>query len=261
MPCILHGGDGDNLAIDEDKGLFHCFTCDKAGDVITLYALMEGISNSEAAKRLAQEYRVEGVQWTPRRVFDEMKSWQPSGPLPEVQLPSSKVLNGYRRFSKYAISHFDLRLVDTGVLIPIRDIDGRVVGYTIRQINILPKYLNNTNLKKSQVVYGLYENKHEIQEARQVIVCEGPFSAIRVWDQGYSNVVATLGAPMSPAQAHLLAPFVSKVRVLYDGDEKGRESAKKIQENYSALFNVEIITLPDGKDPDNVGLLGKYLQQ
>lgn len=268
VPCPIHGGDGYNLAVDDDKGLFHCFKCDAAGDVIRLFALLENVSDTEAARKLADQFRITGsMPATHRQVFNQVRDWHKKVQLPEVTLPSNKPLNGYRRYSIEAIRHFDLRLVDTGVLIPIKDIDGRCVGYAIRQINILPKYLNNPNLKKSEVVYGLWENKEAILARREAIVCEGQFSAIRVWDSGFPNVVATMGASMSPAQAHLLAPFVSKIIVLYDGDKpdmkgkrKGEEGARKIKEDYSSLFNIDIRYLPTGTDPDNVGDLNYILQ-
>lgn len=268
IPCPIHRGTGYNFAVDERKGLFHCFKCDAAGDVIRLYALLEDISDAEAARRLTEQYRVVGnISATYRQSFNQVRDWNKKIQLPEVKLPPNKLLNGYRRYSIEAIRHFDLRLVDTGVLIPIKDVEGRCVGYAIRQINLLPKYLNNPNLKKSEVVYGLYENKQEIAARREAIVCEGQFSAIRVWDSGFPNVVATMGASMSPVQAHLIAPFVSKIIVLYDGDKpdmkgkrKGEEGARKIKEDYSSLFKVDIRYLPTGTDPDSVGDLNYILR-
>jgi DNA primase len=278
VPCPIHGGDGYNFAVDERKGLFHCFKCDAAGDVIRLYSLLENISDAEAARRLTDQYRIAGsISATNRQVFNQVRDWNKKIQLPEVILPKSQSLNGYRHYSSEAIQHFNLGLVkdcqvdkfwiELGVLIPIKDIDGRNVGFAIRQVNALPKYLNNSNLKKSEVVYGLWENKQEIASRREAIVCEGQFSAIRVWDSGFRHAVATMGASMSPSQAHLLAPFVSKIIVLYDGDKpdmkgkrKGEEGARKIKEDYSSLFKVDIRYLPTGTDPDNVGDLNYILQ-
>ncbi len=278
VPCPIHGGDGYNFAVDEDKGLFHCFKCDAAGDVIRLYSLLENVSDSEAARRLTDQYRIAGsMSTTYRQAFNQVRDWNKKTQLPEVELPPNKPLSGYRHFSVEALQHFHLGLVkdcqvdkfwiDLGVLIPIKDVDGRNVGYAIRQINASPKYLNTPSLKKSEVVFGLYENKQEIAARREAIVCEGQFSAIRVWDSGFPHVVATMGASMSPSQAHLLAPFVSKIIVLYDGDKpdmkgkrKGEEGARKIKEDYSSLFKVDIRYLPTGTDPDNVGDLDYILQ-
>lgn len=260
IPCPIHGGESWNsFSVDEDKGLFHCFTCGAAGDVITLLAKLDGISNIEAGRRLVSEYGIKSTNQEFDTVWHELKRWEPKLPMPLVELPSSKLLSGYRRFSKEAIEHFDLRLVPTGVLIPSRDEHGRLVGYAIRQVNCEPKYLNSAGFRKSDVLFGFYENWEQVLHKMTAIVCEGQFSAVRVWDSGYKNVVATLGASMSPSQAHLLSHYASKLVILYDGDEAGRKGAQKIKELYSSIFNINIINLPEGEDPDvaDLSILGE----
>lgn len=257
IPCLLHGGDGPNFGVDENRGLFHCFTCGAAGDVITLLAKLEGIPNSQAAWQLVEQF---GIKGTPevrnfRGVLNDAKNWTPRHQLPEISLPESKRLNGYRRFSAETIDYFGLRLVPNGVLTPFRDLDGRYVGYSIRQINMDPKYLNSKGLKKSEIVYGLYENRYWIKDQNHTaIVCEGQFSAMRVWQTLRYNVVATLGASMSPTQAQLIALYANRLIILYDGDEAGRAGAQKLKESYSAMFRIEIKTLREGTDPDNADL-------
>ena len=257
IPCPIHGGDNwSSFAIDDEKGLYHCFKCEAGGDVVNLFAELEGITVIEAGKRLVSEFNIKslGGSQSFQEAWNEVKKWEPKESMPIIELPPSEPLNGYRRFSKEAIDHYGLRLVPTGVLIPFKDENGRLVGYAVRQINLEPKYKNSTGLKKADILYGLYQNLDAIKRRRYVFICEGQFSAIRVWDYGCHNVVATLGADMSPTQARLLAPYVEKIIVLYDGDQKGMESAQKIKENYSSLYRVEIITLPDGQDPDTADL-------
>lgn len=255
IPCPIHLGEGYNFGVDNTKGLFHCFVCEAAGDVIKLYSLLENITNGEAARRLAFEFNVRPGENVPtlRRVMQEASNYQPHNPLPLIELPESQPLEGYRRLSKEAIEHFGLRLHPEGVLIPFRDWGG-IVGYSIRQINKLPKYKNMTDFKKSEYVYGLWENDQYIAATKKVLICEGPFDAIRVWDGGWKNVVATLGASMSPTQANILCHWVSKVFILYDGDDKGRSAASQIKDKYSSLFDIQIITLPEGEEPDTADL-------
>lgn len=254
--CPIHGGKDDyNFAVDEDKGLFNCLSHCGGGDVVTLYAKLENISLIEAAKKLSEEYHIRsGESITFRSIVNEAKQWTAPQIQPEIELPPNRVLNGYRKYSKEAIKHYDLRLTDRGVLIPITDFQGRLVGYSIRQIGKQPKYLNSTGLRKSELLYGLDRNKNNIASTGFVVLTEGQLDSIRVWDYGIKNVVASMGAGMSTTQAHLLAPFVSKVVVLYDGDEAGREAAKKIKESFSTLFQIEIKDLPEGTDPDTADL-------
>jgi DNA primase len=191
-----------------------------------------------------------------------VQDYKAKHPLPEIDLAAEmarldlhpKPLDNYRRFSKEAIDHFGLQLVESGVLIPFRD-GPRTLGYSIRQVNKLPKYLNSTDFRKSEYLYGLWENELYIAEApKAVYVVEGQFDCIRMWDSGFRNVVSTLGATMSTQQANILTYWVSKIIVVYDGDDKGRTQAKQIKEKYSALFNIQIIDLPEGADPDTADL-------
>lgn len=266
IPCILHGGDGYNLAIDEERGLWHCFTNCGGGDVITLYARLENLTTIDAARRLSVEYSVKatGTARNFREVLNDSRSWEPKAPLPEIELPHNKPLwYSYRDFSPEATKNYELvwAVEPAGILTPFRDLSGRLVGYAIRQIVLEPKYLNSTGLKKSEFLYGLYQNLDAVKRHRYAIICEGQFSAVRVWDYGYKNVVATLSADMSPTQANLLVPYVDKIVVLYDGDKAGRLGATKIKESYSALYKIQIIFLPEGFDPDNVENLREILNE
>jgi DNA primase len=256
IACLLHNGDGPNLSVDDDKGLFHCFTCGQGGDCIALYAALENLSNAEAARILAQDYKIESrASSNLRGLVRSLKQYKIAGlELPGVLLPVSKPLTGYRRYSPEAIKHFDLRLTDDGVLIPFHDEKGRLVGYATRQINRKPKYLNSTGLSKADILYGLFLNQTVIREANEVILVEGQFDCIRVWDAGFKNVAATMGSSLSPSQARLLMPLVSKIVVLYDGDDAGRKGADEIKRKYSSLFKIQIKTLPDGIDPDTASL-------
>lgn len=253
IPCPIHGGENwSSFSVDEDKGLFHCFKCGAAGDVVTLLAKLEGVSNIEAGRRLMAEHGIRAANRDRNfdAVWDEVKRWEPQVQMPTIELPPSEPLTSYRGFSLAAIEHFGLRRVPTGVLIPFRD-SARIVGYAIRQTDRQPKYLNSEGFRKSDLLYGFAENEQDIIGAPMAaIVCEGQFSAIRVWDAGYFNVVATLGASMSPSQAHILASWCSRITILYDGDEAGRKGALKIKELYSSILNINIINLPEGEDPD-----------
>jgi DNA primase len=256
IACPIHNGDGLNFSVDDDLGLYHCFTCGAAGDCISLYAALENLSNADAARKLSQDYQIEMKSpMVLRKTVRDLKNYQESQTeLPTVTLPESRQLNGYRKYTQDAIKHFDLRLTDQGVLLPFRDMEGRIVGYSIRQINRQPKYLNSEGLRKADILFGLFENQADIRTANQVILVEGQFDCVRVWDAGYRNVAATMGSSLTSSQARLLMPLISTIVVLYDGDNAGRSGAEEIKKRYSSLFKIEIKQLPEGIDPDTANL-------
>jgi 5S rRNA maturation endonuclease (ribonuclease M5) len=88
---------------------------------------------------------------------------------------------------------------------------------------------------------------------KDLILVEGVFDALRLWQAGYRETVATLGAHVTELQRNLvkrLAP--GSVVLLRDADDAGagRESAIKDAKALSeAMLNVSIANLPDGTDP------------
>lgn len=256
IPCVIHGGESYNLSIDDDMGLYHCFTCGAAGDVVMLLAKLEGLSNVQAGRRLAAEYSVKNAAPNGNAVWAELKRWNPKTveKLPTVELPPSEPLSEYRGFSKQTIERFGLRKVPTGILIPFREeMAGRVVGYSIRQIGHWPKYLNNEGFRKADYLYGMYEwIEAGYHDPKGVIVVEGQLDCINLSDKGVKNVVALMGSTMSPSQAHVLGYGVARVTVLLDGDDTGRVGARKIKQLYDSIFSIRIIDLPDGRDPGDL---------
>lgn len=63
--CPVHGGDNPTaFKVDPDEGLWHCKTrCDRGGDVVTLYQLLEGHPDAKtAAAMLLMEFGHEPPQ-------------------------------------------------------------------------------------------------------------------------------------------------------------------------------------------------------
>lgn len=82
---------------------------------------------------------------------------------------------------------------------------------------------------------------------------------------GFTNVVASMGTALTPAQVALLLRYGSKILLAYDVDAAGAKAGafgatellRLVTELGSAdggpsLVDVGIVRLPDGKDPDEV---------
>jgi 5S rRNA maturation endonuclease (ribonuclease M5) len=55
------------------------------------------------------------------------------------------------------------------------------------------------------------------------VVVEGTLDVLRAWDAGYGFCVATLGGPLSDAQASLLKQYVAEVFLAFDNDQPGKD--------------------------------------
>ncbi|MFA7328847.1 MAG: toprim domain-containing protein, partial [Candidatus Ratteibacteria bacterium] len=81
---------------------------------------------------------------------------------------------------------------------------------------------------------------------------------IKPFQNGFENIVASLGTAVTPNQAKLIHHFTNRVALLFDSDTAGKSAALRNMEalNIGTLFmsdlDVEIISLPEGLDPDSL---------
>lgn len=82
--CPLHSSKGGKcLSFDDRKGVFHCFHCEKAGDVITLYMLVNNKEFKEAKRELCEKLNIEDTYKPP--IIPLVKP--EVGAKPSVRLP------------------------------------------------------------------------------------------------------------------------------------------------------------------------------
>lgn len=143
------------------------------------------------------------------------------------------------------------------ITIPLRDSNGRIVGFTARAIAkdfVGGKYINTPQTElydKSSVVFALSEAKQAIKEAGNVVVVEGNMDAISSHQAGVKNVVAVSGTAFTEAQISQLKRFTSTLIFSFDADAAGMLAARRgVELALRAGMNVKVLTLPYGKDPD-----------
>jgi DNA primase len=142
------------------------------------------------------------------------------------------------------------------IIFPVLDAQGRVVAFGARVLpdGGEPKYLNSPETvayTKGRHLYGLHQNREEIRHRKFVILVEGYLDVIVPYQFGVRNCVASLGTSLTSEQARLLGRFARRVVVNYDGDRAGIAAAKRaIEVLLPEDFEVKILVLPDGADPD-----------
>jgi len=173
-----------------------------------------------------------------------------------------------------ALGYDDNRLAEAGLLVtreetneqrprfrnrlifPIHDASGHHVGFGGRLLGPgEPKYLNSADspiFSKSRVLYGLNWAKHSIRREDRVVLVEGYFDAVRLWSAGLDPVVAPLGTALTEQQAALLGRYTRTAFLLYDSDRAGLKATFRAgDELLRHGFAVQVVTLPDGEDPDS----------
>ena len=139
------------------------------------------------------------------------------------------------------------------VMFPIIDLRGNVIAFGGRiMTDEKPKYLNTSDtpvFKKSENLFSLNNAKNS--GSRSLILCEGYMDVIAVSQAGFQNAVATLGTALTNEQAVLMKRYADEVIICYDADEAGQKAtARAIPILRNAGLLVRVLTIPNGKDPD-----------
>lgn len=142
------------------------------------------------------------------------------------------------------------------VIIPIADEHGHIVGFGGRIIsnNDSPKYLNSPEtiiFNKRYLLFGLNLAQKAIKEKDFAIVVEGYMDAISLHSYGITNAVASLGTAFTLQQCRKILRFSSNIYFCYDSDNAGQNATMRALAIASSNgANVRVISIPDGKDPD-----------
>jgi DNA primase len=142
-------------------------------------------------------------------------------------------------------------------MICIHNLSNRIVAFGGRILvdgTNAPKYMNSPETPlyhKSDILFGLNHSRHAIEKLQEVIVVEGYFDLISLFQAGIQNVVAVSGTALTEQHARLLARYAKKVYLVFDGDNAGQNAARKSLETLLPVgLSIRILVLPDEYDPD-----------
>jgi len=145
------------------------------------------------------------------------------------------------------------------IMFPIRNEQGRIVGFSGRTLLQDPKaakYVNSPEtpiFRKSHILYALDRARREIVETREAIVCEGQIDVIRCHQAGFKTAVAAQGTAFTEDHARMLRRYADGVVLVFDSDNAGRNAALKASIIFmKAGLAVRVASLPQGEDPDSL---------
>ena len=147
------------------------------------------------------------------------------------------------------------------VMVPIRDRQGRVIGFGGRGLyGAEPKYLNSPEtevFEKGKHLFGLDRAADAIRRDDRAVVVEGYFDVIALHAAGITNVVAALGTALSSSQITQLCRCCDSSRLVlnFDTDGAGVRAAQRAigaveQQALQGQLELRVLHLPAGKDPD-----------
>jgi len=145
------------------------------------------------------------------------------------------------------------------LMIPLQDPQGQVIGFTARLLvddPNAPKYINTPQTlmyDKSRHVFGLHLAKETIRKCKYVVIAEGNLDVIASHQAGVRQVVATAGTALTEQHLKALGRFTGDIRLSFDADKAGLNATERAIPIASKVgVSLSIITIPSGKDPDEL---------
>lgn len=254
-PTICHNpvDEADSMKLyyyDENKS-FHCYTeCSENFNIIELYkrymALNHApISYSEAVEYIQQFVRGNGyVEKETKVIHNEKKQNKVDFiSLPEYNGHVMDCFVNYKHplwvkdgIGEDAMRRFDIKfsIGQNKIVIPHKDIDGRLVGIRARAINpedieygkYMPIKVGDTlyNHQLGFNLYGIYEHKDAIRKTKRAVIFESEKSVMLsdTFYPGFSNAVATCGSQLNRFQVNLLVKKlgVNEIILCFDKEYK-----------------------------------------
>ena len=139
------------------------------------------------------------------------------------------------------------------LMFPIFDVRGNVIGFGGRVMdNTLPKYVNSPETvvyTKGKHLYALNFAKNA--ESKKLVVVEGYMDVISLHQSGIGYAVASLGTALTESQGRILKKYAEEIVISYDADIAGQAATQRGLDLLNDMgCNVKVLTVPDGKDPD-----------
>ena len=285
--CHNHDGNGSHkLYYYPETKMFHCYTgCSSSYDIFSLVEQVKGISFKEAYKYVKDYFGYSDVnnsvdysEQIDMSFFSKFKKKKENVKLPKVD---DKILNVFD--NSYHISwvkdhimpssmkRFNIKLdvINQRIVIPTRSDKGDLVGVRVRNLDeemvskgfkYLPMKHNGVlyNFPMGNVLYGLYENRDNIERVKKLVIFESEKSVLALdsYYKGKGIGVAVGGSSLSDNQLKLISELDIDEAIIaldkewsYVGDTLERYYAEKIKKvfrdkldpycNVSVIHDVE----------------------
>ena len=146
------------------------------------------------------------------------------------------------------------------LIFPIFNSFNECIGFSARILvpTEYAKYKNTAEtivFQKGKVVFGInlvkaLKQKHGLNS---IIIVEGQIDVIAMHRAGFKNTVACMGTALTKENAHELKKLTNHICLCFDGDEAGIKATKRsIDILKEEGFDILIVALPTGKDPDEI---------
>jgi DNA primase len=252
--CPFHGNrNTPSFQVHMEKGIFYCFNpgCGESGTILGLVCRLTRRNRFEALRFLSKKGQDDS------NIIEDLDSIFNKEPVLFSQEKLDELNRAFpgsegheymknRGFEDDTLKYFHIGYSDNKrmVTVPVHSYDGKPLGLVGRSIDT-KKFKNSVGLPRQETLFNIHRAK---REGGSVIFVEASFDVMRLFQAGFPNAVALLGAGLSPTQFALINRHFAKVTIMTDNDDP----ADHMNENCRKCIN-ECVGHSPGK------ILGKKL--
>ena len=252
-----HDDSNPSFRVDKVSGIAHCFSCGYKTNIFKYF----GIFTNQIPIKIAKL----------KEKIQELKRMSTGlaelpGSVPYTRSHRGISVETLKYFGAFFTTQVDK--MEDRIIFPIKSITGKTEVYVGRHLlsNGNPRYLNYPGgvqipLFPASVPRG----------SRSMVLVEGLFDMLNLYDKGLDNAVACFGTnTLQKDMKQKLMPYraqgVTKVFIMFDGDEAGRKASSFLKPLIEEEgFEVEIISVDDGDDhgvldQENVSSIVEYVK-
>ena len=189
-----------------------------------------------------------GIGYAPEKSILHER-FQKEGYTEVAQVKSGLVLENERHYDRF----------HDRVMFPLYDEFGKVVGFSGRVYKAQDKnskYMNSPESDifiKGKTLYNYHRAKEAVRQAGFVYINEGFMDVIAMHRAHHDNCIALMGTALTKDHLRMLKRMTRTIHLCLDGDMAGQAAAMKSSDLLTSQgFEVKIVLLPDGRDPDEI---------
>ena len=260
-----HNTDSPAFAASYTKGLYICYNqyCNASGSILDLVMKLTNRNNFEAMRFIASNKMTEAdrLEEELKELLDDKPEFQEFPQSVQDKMHEDLIIHDVnasqayfkmRKIYEEAWEHFGLgySAKQELVTVPLHSPDGILVGVIGRSIEG-KRFKNSPNLPRNKTMFNLHRAK---REGGTIIIVESSFDAIRLWQAGFPNAIATLGGSISDTNIQNLNKYASTIILMVDNDGAGRALGKTIANKLKnknvlwASYNHDVVYPHGAKD-------------
>jgi DNA primase len=235
-----------SLSYNLEKDMFHCWSCGFKG---SKRKFLESIGiSSEITFETKQAFKIQKLKNKLQKLIEANECNMPTeyrGWTQGFRGIDEKTVKEFKMFTTSEMGFEDYVCIPVYQFGKLKFIEGR---YRFNSKN-KPKYNRKpAGVNVSNIAFPL----DKLEDKSKVIIVEGIFDMLNMWQHGFRNVLCVFGTQNFNEQKVKLFDDIGirNVQIMFDGDAAGQSAAAKVR-NLLTKNNISssIIKLPLGKDP------------